>query len=81
MEGSGCPMNTMQLRAENLSKTFNRRRIFQDISFSLAAPSSLSITGKNGAGKSTLAKIIAGVLSATSGEVIYESTEKHLMKR
>jgi heme exporter protein A len=60
------------LQADNISKEFNRRRIFSDISFTMSAPASLAITGKNGSGKSTLAKIIAGVLSSTTGEVTYQ---------
>ena len=62
----------MNIIARNLSKTFNRRKIFSEVSFTISAPGSLAITGKNGAGKSTLAKIIAGVLSSTSGELAYD---------
>jgi heme exporter protein A len=72
MEGCDYPMSSFRLSAENITKTFNRRTIFSQISFSLASPESLAITGRNGSGKSTLAKIVAGVLSATSGEVRYE---------
>jgi len=71
-------MNTIKISARNIAKTFNRRQIFSDISFSVAAPGSMAITGKNGAGKSTLAKIIAGVLSSTSGELNYEIEGKKL---
>ena len=38
----------------------------------------MAVTGRNGAGKSTLAKIIAGVLSSTSGELKYEIEGKIL---
>lgn len=65
-------MNQIRVHAHNISKTFNRRKILQDISFSLTSPTSFAITGKNGAGKSTLAKIVAGLLSPTSGEMMYE---------
>jgi heme exporter protein A len=71
-------MNHIHISASNIAKTFNRRKIFSDISFSVSAPGSISITGKNGAGKSTLAKIIAGVLSSTSGELLYELEGKTL---
>ena len=71
-------MNRIHISARNIAKTFNRRRIFSDISFELSSPGSLAITGKNGSGKSTLAKIIAGVLSSTSGELIYELEGKRL---
>lgn len=55
------------LRAKQLSKNFNRRPIFKDISFELNSGDSVAITGRNGSGKSTLVKIIANVLQPTSG--------------
>jgi heme exporter protein A len=78
MEGSGYPMNSISITANEVSKEFDRRLIFKDISFSLSSPASLSITGKNGAGKSTLSKIIAGVLSPTHGTVTYSDHEKQM---
>ena len=71
-------MNSISLRADGVSKDFNRRPVFQDISFFLSSPASLSITGKNGAGKSTLLKIIAGVLSSTYGSMTYSDHEKQI---
>ena len=55
------------LLAENLSKNFDRKNIFKDISFSLSSGDSLAITGKNGSGKSTLIKILSALLTQTSG--------------
>ncbi len=71
-------MNHIHISARNIAKTFNRRQVFSGISFSVSSPGSMAITGKNGAGKSTLAKIIAGVLSSTSGELVYEVEGKKL---
>ena len=65
-------MNRINIVAREVSKTFNRRIVFSRVSFTVTSPGSLAITGKNGAGKSTLAKIIAGVLSSTSGTIEYE---------
>jgi heme exporter protein A len=78
MEGGSYPMNSISIRADGVSKDFNRSSIFQDVSFSLSSPASLSITGKNGAGKSTLSKIIAGLVSSTHGTVTYSVDEKKI---
>ncbi|NIR66440.1 MAG: ABC transporter ATP-binding protein [candidate division Zixibacteria bacterium] len=61
------------ISAENLSMRFGLRGVFKDISFRLNFPSSLAVTGPNGSGKSTLLKIIAGLLTPTSGKIRMES--------
>lgn len=62
-------MNHLTLTAESLRKEFNRRVIFDSISFALHEGEVLGITGRNGAGKSTLVKILCGLLSPTKGKV------------
>jgi heme exporter protein A len=71
-------MSKVSITANDLSKDFNRRPIFRDISFSLSLPSSLAITGKNGAGKSTLSKILAGLISSTQGSISYMLNDKYV---
>ena len=60
----------MILTARQLKKVFNRRIVFQDISFEVRSGEVLSITGPNGSGKSTASKLICGILTPTSGEII-----------
>lgn len=60
---------SLQLTAASLKKIFNRRVIFQNISFSVQQQQTLLITGRNGSGKSTLVKILSDVLSPTDGTV------------
>jgi capsular polysaccharide transport system ATP-binding protein len=61
------------LVVQRLSKQFIRdgktRRLFQDLSFTLAPSERLAVLGRNGQGKSTLIKILGGVLAPTSGDV------------
>jgi heme exporter protein A len=59
----------MNIEAEGLTKTFNRRVIFKDISFVLTNHQVLRVTGRNGSGKSTLVKIIAHTLTPSRGSV------------
>jgi heme exporter protein A len=60
-------MKTIIFQTDNIAKTFNNRKIFCEISFSLKEQDSIAITGRNGSGKSTLLKILAGVLTPTRG--------------
>jgi len=62
-------LNTFDLRIKDLSRRFGERTVFSGISAAAIPGRSLVITGPNGSGKSTLLKIIAGLLSPTSGEV------------
>ncbi len=65
---------------KNVRRNFGPLLVFDSISFELGIGDSLAITGKNGSGKSTLVKIIAGLLSQTSGEVIYQLDGKRIDK-
>ena len=66
----------ISLRVDKVSKKFNNRKIFENVSFELLEGSSIAITGKNGSGKSTLVKIIAGLLGKTSGGITFSINNK-----
>jgi len=51
------------------NSNLKRHVILEDINLSLEKGEAIAFVGQNGAGKSTLLKLIAGVLSATSGEI------------
>ncbi len=71
-------MKQITLSIESISKEFNRRIIFENISFSLSQKDSLAITGRNGSGKSTLAKILCGLLTPTKGKISLSMNEKEI---
>lgn len=62
-------MSDYSLTAESVNKTFGRRLIFKDISFKLNSSAIFGIAGPNGSGKSTLVKIVANLLSPSSGKL------------
>ncbi len=55
------------LSAENLSKQFGARPLFENLTFTLFDGDHAGLVGPNGSGKSTLLKILAGIEDADSG--------------
>ncbi|MEX1276835.1 MAG: ABC transporter ATP-binding protein [Bacteroidota bacterium] len=64
-------MNQITLTVSGVSKEFNRRMIFRNVSFTISKGEALALTGKNGSGKSTLIKILSGVLTPSKGSVVF----------
>ena len=61
------------LTVQNLSKSFDEKKLFSNINFEIKRGERVAIIGDNGTGKTTLLKIINGILSPDTGEVIYGS--------
>ena len=61
------------LEVKNLYKEFNNRPILKDISFTLKDGEIMTIVGPSGAGKTTLLRIIAGLETKDSGEILIDS--------
>jgi ABC transport system ATP-binding/permease protein len=56
------------LSAETVSKTFNDRWLFKDISIGISQGEKFALVGNNGVGKSTLLKILTGELQPDNGK-------------
>ena len=57
------------LNAEQLSKSFGVKQLFDQISFGMSSEDRIGLIGINGTGKSTLLKVIAGLEPADQGNV------------
>ena len=74
----GCSVDIDCLLVDAVGLTMNgRRELLQDVSF-VARPGSLTaIIGPSGAGKSTLAKLVAGIMTPTTGAVSFDGYDIH----
>ena len=57
------------LVVDHLSKTFDRRTVVNNLSFSIAPGEIVGLVGLNGAGKTTTINMILGLLTPSSGSV------------
>lgn len=64
----GPRLGDLVIEANNLTKRFGERVIFEDISFKIPPGAVVGIIGPNGAGKSTLFKILNGIETPDSGD-------------
>jgi phospholipid/cholesterol/gamma-HCH transport system ATP-binding protein len=60
----------MSIEVKNLIKTFDEKRVIDDVSFKVEDGETLAIVGFSGSGKSTILKLICGLLKPDSGEII-----------
>lgn len=63
------------LRAENLSKRYGERVLFENISYTLAKGNRVALIAKNGTGKTSLLNILAGNDEPDTGNVVID---KHI---
>ena len=63
------------LELKNISYVVeDEKEMIKDVSLSISE-GFIAITGPNGGGKSTLAKIIAGIIAPTSGQIIFDGKD------
>jgi len=63
------------LEVRNLSKAFGGVRAVDGVSLSLRRGEIIGLIGPNGAGKTTLVNLMTGLLTATSGAVLFEGQD------
>jgi heme exporter protein A len=59
------------LRVEELACWRGERAVFAGLSFSLEAGEAVALLGPNGAGKSSLLRVLAGLLPAAEGRILW----------
>lgn len=63
------------LEVRNLSKNFEDKQIFSDFNLLIPEGKILAIVGQSGGGKTTLLRMLAGLESIDSGQIIYNGEE------
>ncbi|WML47773.1 ABC-F family ATP-binding cassette domain-containing protein [Neobacillus sp. PS3-34] len=58
------------LTAENITKTYGEKQLFQNIAFTIGEKERVGLIGVNGTGKSSLLKIVAGIDQPDEGSII-----------
>ena len=61
------------LQVENLTKSYGDRLLFDSVTFGVNEGDKIGLIAKNGTGKSTLLRILSGVESPDSGNVIFRN--------
>ncbi len=72
----GPRLGKVVIQAENLSKAYGDRLLFEGMTFALPAGGIVGVIGPNGAGKTTLFKIITGLEKPDSGIINIGDTVK-----
>jgi branched-chain amino acid transport system ATP-binding protein len=62
---------SLLLEARNVSKSYGAFRALEDVNMAVHENELVSVVGPNGAGKTTLVNLFTGLLSPTSGEVLF----------
>ena len=71
---NGQRLGSKVLEVRNLTKNFQDKVLFENLSFSLPAGGIVGIIGPNGAGKTSLFQLIIGNDTPTNGEIIFGDT-------
>lgn len=63
------------LRIEHLAKSYGRKQVVKDISFSMQSGQIIGLLGPNGAGKTTTFYMIVGFLKANGGRIFLDGQD------
>jgi len=67
--------NFKKLEAKNLCKTYNKRKVVDDVSLEVNRGEVVGLLGPNGAGKTTTFYMITGMIKPLSGQIKLDSME------
>ncbi|WP_234124644.1 ABC transporter ATP-binding protein [Clostridium hydrogenum] len=74
-------MSDSILKVSNLNKNYLKKKALDNFQLELKEGKILGLLGPNGSGKSTLLKIVAGLLTKSSGEVLIDGMEPGVLTK
>ena len=63
------------LEVNNISKTYNKKKVVNNVSIKLNRGESVALLGPNGAGKTTLFYMITGLIGSDGGSILLDKNE------
>ena len=76
-------MNSL-LEIKNISKAFKKRKVVDQVSFSVQAGQVVGLLGPNGAGKTTSFYMVVGLVTPDAGEILLDEiviTQEPMFRR
>ena len=64
----------LELRAENLIKTYKKRTVVNNVSFNVKQGEIVGLLGPNGAGKTTSFYMIVGLIKPNEGHIYLQNS-------
>ena len=61
-----------EISVQHISKSYGDNHVLDDVSFTVPSGKITVVLGKNGAGKTTLIKLMLNMISAGSGDILYD---------
>ncbi len=71
----------MKLAIKNINKKFSKKIVLKNVSFTVNTGEIVALVGRNGSGKTTLLKILSGIYSQDSGEIVIEDASSKNIKK
>ena len=71
-----CESNEKIITFENVTKVYDGKYVIDNVSHEFAKGESIAFWGHNGCGKSTMLKLLAGIVSISGGQIVYQKKLK-----
>ena len=71
-----CESNEKIITFENVTKVYDGKHVIDNVSHEFAKGESIAFWGHNGCGKSTILKLLAGIVSISGGQIVYQKKLK-----